>query len=950
MKSIQELILNNEYQSCRLWIQNARDNQKTWDEIDFACKGNQAGLDSFLLDKQEDDFWIITSDEWHLLVKEMKDVEEGGKPGFIGDPKKTVLGIPTSQGSCWVRYKKKLESPNTNFTYANVQNIEISSQKIVSQLEIRTEQNDPVRGMVVGNVQSGKTANMAGVIAMAADYGYNFFIILTGTIENLRKQTRERLISDLNSENCNIDFRSLDYLSTKTPYPDRLQDLFLSDTSNKRYISVCLKNSTRLRDLLNWLNVNPMAKGKLKVVLIDDEADQAGVNTKDVDTKEQTAISRLIKNLVFGRNSKDQKASPYQCMNYIGYTATPYANFLNESGNETLYPKNFISLLNTASEYFGPQQIFGVDDVNEGLNIINSITEDEVSSFNDDLVTKNNLPQSLKESLFWFIITVASARFWKIESPISMLIHTSQIVDKHFRVSNAIEGYLSGLNKSKCLAEIEKVFDEQTKMFSIEEFKENMPDYNELDKVKNYPSFDEILPYIKELLDINITHIELSDEGTLQYNKGLHLCVDNCRKNALNNEFEMRIVYPEKGDSIIKETPAFIIIGGTTLSRGLTLKGLTTSYFLRSTSQADTLMQMGRWFGYRHKYEMLPRIWLSAKTASRFKRLTKLDYDLRNELSTMELKGLSPKDYAPRLDHFPDYQLLVLTSKKKMQKSIEFKCTFYNKTAQTTWFYKDDETITANYNLAISFLNSLGPLDLNARSKLKNDIANNNKGSHIWFNVDFNTVLEFLEKIKIPENQAAVFKDFYAFKKWYSDEFDKGNLKNWTVVAGGVVNKIQNDVELDNGTVIHLETRSRVESEGPLAKDYTKYVDLNTITQTPDRLMDIDCSNLSKFEIEEINSNKLKFIEKRNKYASGTNPLLVVYIIDKDGGKGDEVKYIASKNRKRLPLETLHLANHIVGYYIYIPYGKSDDNPDYITVKLNYDEDEAEVDLDENEN
>lgn len=237
----------------------------------------------------------------------MKSVEEGGKPGFIGDPKKTVLGIPTSQGSCWVRYKKKLESPNTNFTYASVQNIEISSQKIVSQLEIRTEQNDPVRGMVVGNVQSGKTANMAGVIAMAADYGYNFFIILTGTIENLRKQTRERLISDLNSENCNIDFRSLDYLSTKTPYPDRLQDLFLSDTSNKRYISVCLKNSTRLRDLLNWLNVNPMAKGKLKVVLIDDETDQAGVNTKDVDTKEQTAISRLIKNLVFGRNSKDQK-------------------------------------------------------------------------------------------------------------------------------------------------------------------------------------------------------------------------------------------------------------------------------------------------------------------------------------------------------------------------------------------------------------------------------------------------------------------------------------------------------------------------------------------------------------------------------------------------------------------------------------------------------------------
>lgn len=950
MKTIQELILNNEYQTCRLWIQQARDNKKTWSEIKFACKENESGLEKFLLDKKEDDFWTITPDEWHVLVGEMQKVEEGGRPGFIGDPKKPVLGVPTSQGSCWVKYRKKLESPSNHFTYASIQNIERSSQKIVSQLEIRTEQNNPVRGMVVGNVQSGKTANMAGVIAMAADYGFNFFIILTGTIDNLRKQTRERLIGDLNSENCNVDFRALDYLSTKTSYPDRLQDLFLSDTSNKRYISVCLKNSTRLKDLLNWLNANPIAKEKLKVLLIDDEADQAGVNTKDVDTAEQTAISRLIKNLVFGRNSKDQKASPYQCMNYIGYTATPYANFLNESGNETLYPKNFISLLNTSSEYFGPQQIFGIDDVNDGLNIINSISDDEVLAFNDDLISKNNLPLSLKKSLYWFIITVAIARFWRLEAPVSMLIHTSQNVSKHFGVSKAIEGYLTGLNKTKCLLEIEKVFDEQTLKFTLDDFKENMADYNEVDQVKNYPEFKDILPFIKEIIDINITHIELSDEGILQYNKGLHLCVDNCKKNALNNEFEMRIVYPEKGDPIIKETPAFIIIGGATLSRGLTLKGLTTSYFLRSTSQADTLMQMGRWFGYRHKYEMLPRIWLSTKTANRFKRLTKLDYDLRNELSTMELKGLSPKDYAPRLDHFPDYQLLVLTSKKKMQKSIEFKCTFYNKTAQTTWFYKDDETINSNYNLAISFLNSLGPLDLNARSMLKNDITNENKGSHIWFNVDFNAVLNFLEKIKIPENQEAVFKDFAAFKKWYGDEFEKGNLKNWTVVAGGVINKIINDVILENGTVIHLETRSRVENNGPLAKDYTKFVDLNTITQTPDRLMDIDCSALSKFEIEEIKSNKLKFIEKRNKYASNTNPLLVVYIIDKDGGKDEKTKYIPSKNRTRLPLETLHLANHIVGYYIYIPYGKSEDNPDYITVILNYDEDEVEVDLDENEN
>src|SRR5690606_30251061 len=137
-------------------------------------------------------------------------------------------------------------------------------------------------------------------------------------------------------DHCTVDFRSLDNLSTKTSYPDRLQDLSLID-SNRRYITVCLKNSSRLRDLLNWLNYDPIAKKKLKVVLIDDEADQAGINTKDVESEEQTAISRLIKNIVFGRDSKDREGSPYRCMNYIGYTATPYANFLNESGEDTLY-------------------------------------------------------------------------------------------------------------------------------------------------------------------------------------------------------------------------------------------------------------------------------------------------------------------------------------------------------------------------------------------------------------------------------------------------------------------------------------------------------------------------------------------------------------------------------------------------------------------------------------
>lgn len=949
MKPINDLLFNAEYQACVSWIRTARENQITWNEIEFARQSNEEGLEKFLKQKSDTDWWTITKDEWYLLVKKMKEIEEQGKPGFIGDPKKMVVSVPTDRGSCWVKYKEKLMGPNSTFTYASIQNIEKSAQKIVSQLEIATNQNNPVRGMVVGNVQSGKTANMAGVIAMAADYGYNFFIVLTGTIENLRRQTRERLISDLEYPNCNLDFRALDNLSGKTSYPDKLQDLYLGDSSNKRYLTVCLKNSSRLKDLLSWLSTSPQAKEKLKVVLIDDEADQAGVNTKNIDKKEQTAISRLIKNLVFGRNRNDGVSTPYGCMNYIGYTATPYANFLNESGDDTLYPKNFISLLNTPSEYFGPQQIFGIDDVNDGLDIINTIDDEEIKIFNKNLIVDNNLPKSLEEAIYWFIITIAIARFWKLETPVSMLIHTSQKVSNHFTVSNAIESFLNTIDIKECIENLKRVYDTQTKKFTLDDFKDNMTDYNQIDLVKDYPSFEDILPQIEKLLGIKVTHIELKDEGSFSYNEGIHLCVDNCSSSSIN-DFVMRIVYPESNDEIMKKTPAFIIVGGATLSRGLTLKGLTTSYFLRSTRQADTLMQMGRWFGYRHKYELLPRIWLSSRTADRFKRLTQLDYDLRNELATMEIKGLSPKDYAPRLDQFPDYQLLIITSKKKMQKAVQFTCTFYNKTAQTLWFYRDKDIINFNFDLACSFINKLGPINLKQREELHNPFANINRGSHMWLNVDHNLVLDFLENIKIPDKQAAYFVDFAAFRNWYEDEIEKGNLKNWTVVVGGLAKSVNSSIELANDVKLNLVSRSCIEMSSPLSRDYSKFIELSVITQPSDRLMDIDCSSLSDFEKEQVESNQLKFIEKRNKYASKTNPLLIVYIIDKDSGKGGEEKYLEERNAKRLPLASLNLANHLVGYYLYIPYGQYDSDPNYVTVKLDYSEDDAEVDLDENEN
>ena len=940
MKSLEELLINEEYHACRLWINNARNNKKTWNDILYGCKGNDAGLNSFLSNKSDDDFWTITSNEWKVLVNEMQKVDDASTGGFIGDPVKPWVSVPDSKGSCWQNYKKKLET--NHFTYLSITNIEKASQKVISYLSDTTNQNDPVRGMVVGNVQSGKTANMAGVIAMAADYGYNFFIVLTGTIDNLRKQTRKRLISDLSYPSCGLVFEPLDYLSSSTPSPHRLQDLFLN-SSNRKYISVCLKNSKRLKDLLNWLNKDQKAKENLKVLVIDDEADQAGVNTKDVDSTEQTAISRLIKNLVFGRNAKDIKQGNYKCMNYIGYTATPYANFLNESGDDTLYPKNFISLLSPSPEYFGPQQIFGISGVNEPLNIVNCISNEDLDAINNDVsILSGNIPYSLKKALLWFVITVAYFRFYKLEKPVSMLIHTSQKVERHNAISKAIQSFLDNNNFMDLENELTKVYCEQTSLLSIDNFKNLMDDYNDLENIKNYPTFDELKVYLEEILNQKITHIGLDDDNQLVYSKGLHLCVDNCsRKKIEDDSIEMRIVYPDDDNQIMKESPAFIVVGGATLSRGLTLQGLTTSYFLRSTTQADTLMQMGRWFGYRKGYELIQRLWLSNETYSRFNRLTKLDYDLRQELYSMEIKGLSPKQYGPKLDSFPDYKLLVITAKNKKQSTIECQTTFYNKTAQTTWFYRDNNIINNNYDKTLVFLNSLGNLDINKINSLNNTIVK--KNSIMWFDIDYEKVIDYLKSLKIP-HQAASFDDYDKLKEWYKNEYNNGRISNWTVVAGGVKNKIHNDVVLDNGITIHLENRTRIERKGFIPHHYDNIIDLNTIHQPDDRLMDIDCSSLDPYDLAQLKGNNKKFIEKRVKYASKVSPLLIIYIVDKESEVDEKTMKASAYNR--YSLKSLNLEKHIVGYYLYIPYGVGE-NKGFVTIKLNYDLDEKDDETNE---
>lgn len=157
----------------------------------------------------------------------------------------------------------------------------------------------------------------------------------------MRKQTQNRLHKDLKHDG-NLTWTQLDHLSKKhSPTGQRLCDLYLQESSNQRYMTVCLKVKSRLEDLIEWIEADQTNIKNLKVLVIDDEADQAGINTGDVYTdSERKTINRLILNLVHCRNKKAKTNddntynSHYQAMNYISYTATPYANCLNEIGKK----------------------------------------------------------------------------------------------------------------------------------------------------------------------------------------------------------------------------------------------------------------------------------------------------------------------------------------------------------------------------------------------------------------------------------------------------------------------------------------------------------------------------------------------------------------------------------------------------------------------------------------
>lgn len=562
------------------------------------------------------------------------------------------------------------------------------SAKVVGELGDPSTTEFDVRGLVVGYVQSGKTANMTGVIARAVDAGYNLVVILAGMTDKLRHQTQKRLEKDLvrrNPYNWELltrrntydtaDGRQIDsgeYQERRT-LPNVGRDVAM--------LAVVKKNRAILDRLIRDIgNTTGLPKNRLRMLVIDDEADQAGVNSAQSD-ETPAKTNRAIRKLLTALNT----------VSYVGYTATPYANILIRPGFaevfeapaepsaeeaeeasywsslEDLYPRDFVIALPKPEGYFGAEQLFGRSPVDaedegvDGLDIIRPVSSEEVKALKDSAKGLDiEDVKSLRTAIRWFVLSSA-ARLVRGQSDDhqSMLLHTSHLTNDHSTLQDVVEPEIASITERisdpKIVKELEAIWLAETKKVSAETFG---------NEAISFQSVMEKVPCVLERLSIIVE----------------------------NSASEDRLSYDGKPSTVIA-------IGGNILSRGLTLEGLAVTYFTRNSKQYDTLLQMGRWFGYREGYEDLIRLWMPDSLRNSFRQLALVEHELREEIAEYAINDASPIDFAARIRTLPGLQV---TGRNKMRHAVTARLDYQGLHLQTIRFPRiDEERLKENWKAGV---------------------------------------------------------------------------------------------------------------------------------------------------------------------------------------------------------------------------------------------------------
>lgn len=637
------------------------------------------------------------------------------------------------------------------------------------------------RGLVMGDVQSGKTASYAGLICKAADAGYRMIILLTGTLENVRRQTQERLDSGF------VGFDSRDYLGrgalqqkhhigvglidgrrdgvvfTSSDHDFRKNAASALNISlnavNEPVLVVTKKNKSVLDRLTTWLRVhNADREGKIDVpmLLIDDEADNASVNTRD--PKNPTSININIRGLLelFRRST------------YVGFTATPFANIFiepdttDEMLGDDLFPKDFIHVLEPPTNYVGMHALFPPldpeDDVDqeERGGPIQTIddAEDWLSPGHRSTAEPEGLPESLRNALRAFLITCAI---------------------RDLRDEHGFPGGGGGIHRSMLV---------NVTHFTAVQDKVANELHLELEKVRQAVRLHGALPPDQaaqqsvEIGELAATFDRLFINSGLSWTavlERLHEAIGPVRVQPVNQRtgaksLDYRAIDGPPGLRVIA-------VGGNALSRGLTLEGLSTSYFLRNSRAYDTLLQMGRWFGYREGYGDLCRLWVTEEAEGWYRHIADATAELKRDFARMKRRQATPMEFGLRVRTHPD--TLLITARNKMTSGLELAVATHDvnllgRQIETSRLYSDRQR--NDHNLS-RVQNLYERLTHNGSPPKESPFG----GALIWTDVSAELIADFLESFAVhPFNydfQGDSIADFLRQSAQARDEV----LSTWTV-------------------------------------------------------------------------------------------------------------------------------------------------------------------------
>lgn len=699
----------------------------------------------------------------------------------------------------WQRYEEWQER---KMPRSAIDALDRSTDSILGLLEDpRREGPWDRRGLVVGHVQSGKTGNYTGLICKAADAGYKIIIVLAGLHNNLRSQTQVRLDEGFlgyetsqNPENLTpIGVSEIDsdqsirpnYVTNRSEKGDfstaASRNLGISP-EQRPWLFVVKKNKTILERLLRWINnhvadVRDPESGRklvthLPLLLVDDEADHASVDTGELvldsegkpdEDHQPTAINSRIRRILaaFTRSA------------YVGYTATPFANIFIHERAETqeegpdLFPSAFIINLAAPSNYIGPARVFGLNSPEGrtgGLPLVRTVTDHTgtdgkggwmPSGHRNGHVPGDELPASLVEALdaFMLVCAVRLLRGQKNEHT-SMLIHVTRFnsvqqavhaqVQEHVRRTS--QRILRGVGHEPVIERLSRLwtedFEPSTRQVTA----------SGIDPVAMAPlEFEAVLAALPDAIeDIDVRTINGTAKDTLDYT--------------------------EKRDLGLK----VIAIGGDKLARGLTLEGLCVSYFLRASKMYDTLMQMGRWFGYRPGYLDLCRLYTTDDLIRWFGHIADASEELREEFDLMVAAGATPRQYGLKVQSHP---VLMVTSRLKMRAARNLLLSFSGQLVETVALYRDPVVLAGNVDAAKELLRGL-PAPETDPQRQRGEAVQKWEG-YLWNDVPASRIISFLTAYKTHPDAYKVNSALLA--QFVESLVPVGELTHWTValVGGG---------------------------------------------------------------------------------------------------------------------------------------------------------------------